>query len=51
MTSQIYLNVNIKISNFGCVMSQRANVNCVVAVVSALFEILKDLSQELITGW
>ena len=51
MTSQIYLKIYIKISIFGCVMSQRTNVNCVVAVDSVLLEILKDLGQELITNW
>ena len=51
MTSQIYIKIYIKILNFGCAMSKRTNVNCVVVVVCVLFQILKDLSQELITGW
>ena len=51
MTSQIYIKIYNKISNFACVMSQRTNVNCVYAVASVLFQILKDISQELITGW
>ena len=51
MTSQIYLKIYIKIINFGCVMLYRTDANCVVAVVSVVFQNLKDLSQELITGW
>ena len=51
MTSQIHLKICIKLSKFSYVMSQKTKVKCVVAVVSVLFQILKDLTQELITGW
>ena len=43
MTSQIYQKIYVKIPNFGCVMSQRTSINCVVAVVSVSVQILKDL--------